>query len=285
MKIRNGFVSNSSSSSFVVISKEDLPDCKDYLPEDLKYTEIKVEGKINYCRNDIMLCRTMKDKIRYLVALCAHHYAADTQYFFEMERCVKKIGDLGKKHGYLFDITYPPLKGFLVNEFLESKDLDFSSEDDLIAAYLNDPRTTVRTYVTVSTECNYISSMVDLVESEDTTELESYIFNPDSFCVLGGDEYSKTYRLAHKMRKIVDKEGYKYRKFGDDDPDHEIGDPLPYESITGDTTYSYAYHWGEYYPGSVLKEFLQWLGRRIKGFCRRVWWKVKRWIEDTFRVS
>lgn len=285
MKIRNGFVSNSSSSSFVVISKEDLPDCKDYLLEDLKYVEVRVEGELKYCRRDIMLCSTMEDKIKYLVALCAHYYEADAHYFIEMERCVKKIEDLGKKHGYLFDITYPPLRGFLVNRSLEIKDVDCSGEDDLTAAYLKDPRTTVRTYVDVSTECGYTSSMVDLVKSEDTTELESYIFNPDSFCVLGGDEYSKTSRLAHRMRKIVDRKGYKYRKFGDDGPDHEIGDPLPYESDTGDTTYSYAYHWGEYYPGSVLKEFLQRSGRCVKSFCRQAWWEVKWRAKGIFRAG
>ena len=119
-------------------------------------------------------------------------------------------------------------------------------------------------YIDINNECEYASDVAEIVENEDTTELESYLFNPHSFCVLGGDEYSETFRLAHKMRKFVDKEGYEYRKFGDIIEDHEIGDPYPWDEAG---SYTQAYHWGDY---SLRDRIVGW-GSRIKW----KWWKIK----------
>ena len=132
----------------------------------------------------------------------------------------------------------------------------------------SDQGSKVINYIDINNECEYASDVVEIVENEDATELESYLFNPHSFCVLGGDEYSETRRLAHKMRKFVDKEGYEYRKFGDIMEDHEIGDPYPWDE-TG--SYTKAYHWGDY---SLRDRIIGW-GSRIKWKWWWKWWKIK----------
>ena len=248
MKIRHGFVSNSSSSSFVVISKEPLSVIKPANMNTSDWEYVRVTTKeASYGRADITLCRTIEDKLRHFTVLYAMHYAEDKDYFFKMDSFREKIRSLGKKYGYMIAIECPPLSGFV---------------------HQSDQGPEVVNYIDINNECEYASDVANIVENEDTTELESYLFNPHSFCVLGGNEYPKTRRLAHKMRKFVDKEGYEYRKFGDIIEDHEVGDLIP---GTKALRYTDAYHWGEYTFKDRIREqhvnlYLLW--RKIKDHKR-----------------
>ena len=254
MKIRNGFVSNSSSSSFVVISKEPLSVIKpaDESTPDRGYIRVATTGA-SYLKDNISICRTLEDKLRYFTTLYAIYYEEDKDYFIKMHRFQSKIETLGEKYGYKITVKCPPLSGCV-------RDLAWDSRGD----------SEVVTYVDIPCQCTQLceQDVVDIIENKDTTELESYLFNPHSFCVLGGYEYPKTLRLAHKMRRFVDKEGYEYRKFGDVVEDHEVGDPIPETDSLG---YTDAYHWGEYTFKDWIREWrinLYLLWRKIKSYKR-----------------
>ena len=96
MKIRNGFVSNSSSSSFVVISKEPLDAIKPVDGNDLSggYIRVTTDGA-SYGKYNISICKTLEDKLRHFVALYAIYYQRSKDYFLKLDLLKHKVWSLG----------------------------------------------------------------------------------------------------------------------------------------------------------------------------------------------
>lgn len=139
------------------------------------------------------------------------------QYFIKMSKFAEKVLELGKKRGYHIVIHTPPLYGN-IDKYEGSR---------------------LETWVRVDTECTYVKDIAEMIEDRDTTRLEEFIFNPNSFALLGGDEYEETYRLEYKMKKEVVAKGYEYERIADY-PDIEKGE-YPYDP-------EYEFHWGLYDP-------------------------------------
>lgn len=300
MKIRSGFVSNSSSSSFVVISKEDISsdiNCPHRLPlpeavEDT-YKIVEIPEGTSYCRGDIKLLNTLEDKLKFLVAMYAYSYQHEEarSYFTRMIACRDKLSGICSRYGFQVAIHTPPLRGYVESILLDEHYQDYKSEEEnclspdineLVKSITDSSQTSFSTYIDISTECHFLPEMVDLVENRDTSKLESYLFNPHSFCVIGGDEYLETSRIAYKMKQYIKKEGYEYIKFGDDTADHEIGDPCSW-SESG--VYDYTYHWGEYKPKSRLAEKLENIYNNIRRRLLSPYYRLKHRLRNSKKDS
>ena len=232
MKIRNGFVSNSSSASFVIISKEDL-DTAPILHADKDDDCLYINADDNTCYNRGDNCRlnSLCDKIKYITILYAYHYQRDPKYFFRMDALCKKLKKICKGYGYFLYLQTPSLRGSVR-----------SNKYDMETHTYKKCEPSVETYIESSTECTYVSEVVELIEAEDTTELESFLFNPHSFCILGGDEYYENAVLAYQARQEID---YPYKRISDDGGDFEADDPCPWRN---GEPYGYSYHWGSKPP-------------------------------------
>ena len=231
MKFRNGFVSNSSSASFILIAKTSVPNSKKYgqtftressrnktVHNDWEYIDVEdIPGEISYCRGDIMRINSIPDKIRYIMALYARWYENDPDYFRKVLTLKSKIFNLGLGHWYYIHMPIVPLYAHW--EPFDSTEPNYETHE-------------IRTYVKVSTECSYSGEIVEMCEDEDTTRLDSFIFNPQSFGILGGDEYEETYRLR---AQCVPELTYDYERIADD-PDYKKGD-LWYTTSDGEKVY------------------------------------------------
>lgn len=249
MKIRNGFVSNSSSSSFVLIANTEPQNSKYYgrtwthkrtgkvnNEYEILYTE-DFEKEENYCRGNIVWVKSIPGKIKYIMAMYAYYYQRDKDYFNKILSLRDKIFELGKKHWYIIEISTPPLFARY----------DYDWDDALDDWNKNTQR--VETYVKIYTECTYVKDIVDMVEGEDTTLLDSFIFNENSFAVLGGDEYSETDELrrrvvAHLNEVRSQDPNFSYIRFADD-KDHEEGELCFVDDEGKEHKWEYAYHWEE----------------------------------------
>lgn len=229
MKFRNGFVSNSSSSSFVLIANTSAQNSLQYgkmfkrtsnrnSTERPDYEMLYVEpyvGETSYCRGDIMWISSITGKIRYIMALYSRYYENDPSYFEKVLNARNKIFNLGISHWYSIGIPILPLYA--------RYERDWDNENNKLLDTKH-----IETYVEVFTECEYSKDIVKMIEDEDTSLLDRFIFSPNSFCVLGGDEYDETYALQRKAVEVLnvlrnDNPNFSYTMFADYE-DHNKGD-------------------------------------------------------------
>lgn len=249
MKIRNGFISNSSSSSFVLIANTKPQDSQYYgrtwthkttgkVNDDYEILHVNAFGEEeNYCRGDIIWVRSIVGKIKYLMAMYAYYYQHSKNYFEKVLTLRSKIFNLGIKHWYAIGIPIPPL--------LARFDYDYDFET---RTKKKDTKK-IETYINIFTECTYIKDLVKMIEDEDTTRLDSFIFNKDSFAVLGGDEYSETAELSRRAVNYLneirkDNPGFSYIRFADYE-DHEAGEVFYVDKDGTEHKWDYTSHWEE----------------------------------------
>jgi len=206
MKVRNGFVSNSSSSSFLVLSKNmpEIPKSKDKY-KDCVHVEV-IEEEYGRSRNEVV--KTLEDKLRLVTSFYAmnfndwRNFDEDT-YINKMIEFKKKIKELGKKYKIAIYITAPPI--------FFSHDIDFDENGNPIEL------SKVNKEVKVGTEWyDGIEIIKDIVEDKDTSRLERLLFNPQSFFIVGGDEYYENEVLQYNERQKVEEQNYEYEVFGDE---------------------------------------------------------------------
>lgn len=247
MKVRNGFVSNSSSSSFVLIANTPAQDSPKYgvtftrksrnnsttHPDyEMIYIE-PYEGITSYCRGDVMWVSSIEGKVRYIMALYAKYYENDPNYFQKVLEAKEKIYRLGITHWYSIVIPISPL--YARYEW----DWDKENKEFLDTKH-------IETYVRVFTECIYSKDIVGMIDDEDTSLLDRFIFSNDSFCILGGDEYDETYELQRKAVDYLNKRreevpDFSYKLIADWQ-EHDIGDKW-YDSEGKEHIYEYESHW------------------------------------------
>lgn len=260
MKYRNGFISNSSSCSFVLIANTKPQDSSQYgktwthkitgkKHNDYEILHIKdFEGETHYCRGDIIWVKSIEEKIRYVMALYAYYYQHSKNYFKKLLSARDKIYKLGIKHWYSMTVPVPPLRAYYTHDY------------DYKTGKKKGPRK-IETYIDVYTECCYVKDIVRMIEDKDTTKLDSFIFNKESFAVLGGDEYVETELLQQRAVNYLNEirksnPNFSYIRFADYE-DEEVGDLLYTESdgtpVYRDTPlhweeHCFDYEWGDVDP-------------------------------------
>lgn len=222
MKVRQGFVSNSSSSSFILISKEKLHKLTKKERDNMHIRHIPISfcNEVRYGRSDIMKLTSIKDKAAYIMAMYClaivgkySEYSQLPEYLDKAYALKEKLIKLSGKHGYLLTVSLPPM--YFIRETNRYNEKTRSFED--CKPYYT-------THVNVYTEAEYLDDIVKMVESDDD-RLERFIFNPHSFAILGGDEYSETDDLAFEARKDVD---YDYDFISDNKTKDNWGKRKPY---------------------------------------------------------
>lgn len=262
MKVRNGFISNSSSSSFLIIAQSPIPDSielrltylsksyhylangkkiYDYESELYKYIEdpeILVDNPIkpehNYQRlfirfpAEISYCRGDIMKLTSVESKIKYCMALYSYWYGSDKDYFPKVLEMNSKLRKLCS----KYKYILDIEMIPLHAHYEYEWDKNFKKYVKTGK--LETDVNVSTECSYTGKLVQLMEAEDSMKFEQFIFNPYSFAVLGGDEYDETYKLAYEAKQQVN---YPYDYIGDDNaaswgkdiPDYWDADHIPEE--------------------------------------------------------
>lgn len=229
MKIRQGFVSNSSSSSFIVVSKEKLPKPEVQMNKETgrahyEYLDMDFYGEIDYCRSDIQAITEVKDKIRFVKCIYAleklyskeEEYTTETlpEYLEYLYKAGKRLLDVCRRYGYVLNNDWPPIH-FVRND----EKYDWEKHE-----YAPCP-VTYRASLDVSTEIGVCKEIVHMMEAESTDELERFLFDPRSFAVVGGDEYPREMAVVEwPLRQKVD---YDYDFYSDNKSKEEWGTKEP----------------------------------------------------------
>ena len=198
MKVRRGFVSNSSSMSSIILAKNvELEDADPNSWDSYLYLELPQES--NYNRGRIELLNTVKQKIEWLITMASMSIVAGAEnpddYYEKMAFLKERIRKLGKKHKYDISIITPPLYGSRKSHW--DSELKKSIIDP---GWCYDVNCSTESYL----DWNFVAS--------DDDRLERFLFSPKSFVIVGGDEYDETYKLEWEAKRSID---YEYERVGD----------------------------------------------------------------------